>query len=224
MARVILLSHRGLTSTLESELACHILVSALQSSWWSLSFLRARIWPDLWVFLLLPVMHLMLFLLPHSSQHGCHLLQIPALLSTSSPGAPVMIRRFRNTGKSSCDTLGGSTDSAFPSQGGASLCRHKAQLAAIICWESEPSNQGREAHGIQEMLWAVLLHPIFKGEQGMDSSLWSVLASSICMKYLGKVCPSLALDFLKILLQDAKIHQIVCLQSETFCVAWIQHH
>lgn len=59
----------------------------------------------------------------------------------SAPAAlepPIMIRRFRNTGTSGCDTLGGSTDSAFPSQGRASLCRHTAELAAIICWESEP--------------------------------------------------------------------------------------
>lgn len=62
-------------------------------------------------------MHLAVFLLLHSSQ-GCHLLQIPASLSTSSPEAPpVMIRRFRNTGTSSCDTLGRSANLVFPSQG-----------------------------------------------------------------------------------------------------------
>lgn len=122
--------------------------------------------------LLLPAMHLVVFLLPHSSQQGFHLLQIPASLSTSSPGAACYEQKVQEYRNNHCDTLGGSTNSAFPSQGRA-LCRRTAKLAAIVCWESEPSHQGTEAHGIQEMLWAILLRPIFKGDQGMVSSLWS---------------------------------------------------
>lgn len=46
------------------------------------------------MFLLLPAM----FLLPHSSQQGFHLLQIPALLSTSSPGATCYDQKVQEYG------------------------------------------------------------------------------------------------------------------------------
>lgn len=124
------LSQGGLTSTLESELASHIVIFALQSSWWSLSFLRARIWPDCQC---------------SCSSQRCTLwtsfsLTAPAWLSPSSDPSLTQHQQpwshlLWSEGWSSCDTLGGSTNSAFPSQGWASLCRHTAELAAIVCWE-----------------------------------------------------------------------------------------
>lgn len=89
------LSQGGLTSTLESELASHIVISALQSSWWSLSFLRARIWPDLSVFLLLPVMHLVDFLLPHSSSMAVTFFRSQLHSAPAALKPPVMIRRLK---------------------------------------------------------------------------------------------------------------------------------
>lgn len=194
MARVILffkLSQGGLTFTLQSKLACHILVSALQSSWSSLSFLRARIWPDLWVFLLLPAMHLALFLLPHSSQSRWHLLQIPASLSTSSPGTTHYDQKVQEHRKKQLWHTGWEYKFSIPITGRSFFVQTQSRTCGNPLLGIRTFTPGDRSTWHPGDAGSYPAASIFKGDQGVDSSLWSVLASSICMKHLGKV-----LDFL----------------------------